>query len=64
MANLTAVPGMDAVPQIELLTPLLGGPGGPLTRQAQALLNWACASLNATAVGEVVCSQPMHRGSR
>lgn len=39
MTNLTAVPGLDAVPQIDITTPLLGGPGGPLNAQAQALLN-------------------------
>jgi hypothetical protein len=39
MTNLTATAGWDAVPQIDTTTALLGGPGGPLNRPAQALLN-------------------------
>lgn len=39
MTNLTPVPGMDSVPQLEVTTPALGGPGGPMNSQAQALLN-------------------------
>lgn len=39
MANLVAAPARTAVPQIETTTALLGGPGGPLNLQAQALLN-------------------------
>lgn len=37
--NLVAVPGLDSIPQLELLTPALGGPGGEMNAQAQALLN-------------------------
>lgn len=43
MANLIPVPGMDDVPQIELSDQLIGGPGGPLNRQAQAILNMIAA---------------------
>lgn len=39
MTNLTAAPGWDDVPQIEVTTPLKGGPAGPLNAPAQALLN-------------------------
>lgn len=39
MANLIPVATDDAVPQIETTTLLLGGPGGPLNAQAQALIN-------------------------
>ena len=39
MANLTPVPGWDAVPQLEITTPVLGGPGGVANAQAQALVN-------------------------
>lgn len=39
MANLTPVPGLDSVPQLETNTRALGGPGGPMNTQAQALLN-------------------------
>lgn len=39
MTNLTPNPGWSAVPEIETNTALLGGPGGPLNTQAQALLN-------------------------
>lgn len=39
MANLTPVPSWDAVPQIEITTPVLGGAGQPANWQAQALLN-------------------------
>lgn len=39
MTNLTAAPGWDDVPQIEVTTPLRGGPAGPLNGQAQALVN-------------------------
>lgn len=56
MANLTAAPGLTAVPQIETTTLLLGGPGGPLNQQAQALLNQAAygrqsANISYTAPG-------------
>lgn len=40
MTNLVPVPSFDDVPQIEVDTALLGGPGGPLNAQAQALLNY------------------------
>lgn len=43
MTNLVATPGMDAVPQVEISMALLGGPGGPLNGQAQALLNRTAA---------------------
>jgi hypothetical protein len=43
MTNLTPVPGMDNVPQLEVTTPALGGPGGPMNSQAQALLNRTAA---------------------
>jgi hypothetical protein len=39
MTNLTAVAAWDDVPQLETTTPALGGPGGPMNLQAQALLN-------------------------
>lgn len=39
MTNLTSTPGWDAVPQLETTTLALGGPGGPMNSQAQALLN-------------------------
>jgi hypothetical protein len=39
MNYLIPTPGADNVPQIETTTPVLGGPGGPLNQQAQALLN-------------------------
>lgn len=39
MSNLTPTPGWDDVPQFETNTPVLGGPGGPMNSQAQALLN-------------------------
>ena len=39
MTNLVAAPGWDPVPQLETYTPALGGPGGPMNSQAQALLN-------------------------
>ena len=39
MTNLTATPGWDDVPQLEITTPVIGGPGGVANAQAQALLN-------------------------
>lgn len=39
MTNLTPTPGWDEVPQLEKNTQALGGPGGPMNKQAQALLN-------------------------
>lgn len=39
MADLIPVPENTPVPQIETNTRVLGGPGGPANRQAQALLN-------------------------
>lgn len=39
MADLTETAGWDSVPQLETTTPALGGPGGPMNEQAQALLN-------------------------
>lgn len=39
MTNLNATSDWGAVPQIEVTTPLRGGPGGALNGQAQALLN-------------------------
>ena len=39
MTNLTAVPGFTPVPELETSTLALGGPGGPMNSQAQALLN-------------------------
>jgi hypothetical protein len=39
MTNLNPTPGWDAVPQLETTTQALGGPGGPMNSQAQALLN-------------------------
>ena len=39
MTNLTASPGWSDVLQLETSTAALGGPGGPMNLQAQALLN-------------------------
>lgn len=39
MTILNATPGWDPVLQLETDTPALGGPGGPMNAQAQALLN-------------------------
>lgn len=39
MADLTPIPGLDPVPQIETDTLVKGGPAGPSNAQAQALLN-------------------------
>lgn len=39
MANLTPVASWDNVPQLETTTLALGGPGGPMNSQAQAILN-------------------------
>lgn len=39
MANLTPVPGWDPVPELEITTKVLGGPGGPANGPAQALLD-------------------------
>ena len=39
MADLTPIPGWDAVPRLELSTLAAGGEGGPMNAQAQALLN-------------------------
>lgn len=39
MANLTPNPGWDDVTRLETTTRALGGPGGPMNSQAQALLN-------------------------
>lgn len=39
MTNLVPVATFDDVPQIEVSTALLGGPGGPMNAQAQALAN-------------------------
>lgn len=39
MANLTPVSSDDSVIQLETTTLALGGPGGPMNQQAQALLN-------------------------
>lgn len=39
MADLTPVSSFDDVPQLETTTQALGGPGGPMNTQAQALLN-------------------------
>lgn len=36
---LTAIPGTDPIPQLETNTPAMGGPGGVMNSQAQALLN-------------------------
>lgn len=45
MANLNAVAGWDAVPQLEKTDIIIAGPGGRANAQAQALLNrleWLC----------------------
>lgn len=39
MTNLTAIPGLTPIPELETTTLALGGPGGPMNSQAQALLN-------------------------
>lgn len=39
MSNLTPTPGWDDVPQLDITTQALGGPGGPMNLQAQALIN-------------------------
>lgn len=39
MTNLTPTPGWDSVPQLEETTVAIGGPGGIMNAQAQALLN-------------------------
>jgi hypothetical protein len=39
MTNLTSTPSWDAVPQLETVTLAVGGPGGIMNAQAQALLN-------------------------
>lgn len=39
MADLTPISSFDDVPQLETTTQALGGPGGPMNTQAQALLN-------------------------
>jgi|GEM_PF-2620896 len=39
MANLVAKPNWDEVPQLEIDTPAMGGPDGPMNAQAQSLLN-------------------------
>lgn len=39
MTNLTPISSFDPVVQLETSTPALGGPGGPMNQQAQALLN-------------------------
>lgn len=43
MTNLVGTAGWDAIPQIETADQLVGGPGGKLNQQAQALLNYASA---------------------
>lgn len=48
MTNLTPNPGWSDVPQVETTTQLLGGAGGPLNAQAQALLNRTAALQDAT----------------
>ena len=44
MENLTEIASWDYVPQMETTTPAMGGPGGEMNLQAQALLN-RCAYL-------------------
>jgi hypothetical protein len=39
MTNLVPNGGVAQVPEIEVSTPLLGGPGGPLNQQSQGILN-------------------------
>lgn len=39
MANLTPIPSNDVIPELETTTVALGGPGGPMNAQAQALTN-------------------------
>lgn len=39
MANLTPIPSLDNIPQLETTTVALGGSGQPMNTQAQALLN-------------------------
>lgn len=39
MTNLVPAPSLDDVYQLEVTTPVLGGPGGPANSPAQALLN-------------------------
>lgn len=39
MSNLNPTPGWDDVPQLETTTQAIGGTGGPMNLQAQALLN-------------------------
>jgi len=39
MTNLTPNPNWSDVPQVDTTTQVLGGPGGPINAQAQALLN-------------------------
>lgn len=51
MTNLTATPGWDDVLQLEVTTPVLGGPGGVANAQAQALLN-RFAALAGTGSGQ------------
>lgn len=43
MANLTPTAGWDDIPQLELFDQLVGGPGGRLNQQAQAILNYITA---------------------
>lgn len=50
MTNLTAVAGLDDVPQLETGTIALGGPGGPMNTQAQALLNRTAYIINQLAL--------------
>lgn len=69
MPNLSATPGWDAVPLLELTTPALGGVGGPMNGQAQALLNrteqldankadTADLAANDTALASALITQP------
>jgi len=51
MANLTPTPGWDNVPQHEISTVAIGGPGGTANAQAQALLN-RLEALRGTAAGQ------------
>lgn len=39
MTNLTAISSADPIPELETTTMALGGSGGPMNTQAQALLN-------------------------
>lgn len=58
MANLTPTPGFGPVFQLETSTQALGGPGGPMNLQAQALLN-AVEALRHPVVAVTVLSRAL-----